>query len=202
MTWVKCLLCSAGLLALTAIAPAGAQDSDCRADGPGNALSGEEVQSLYECFAGTLFEGYNSGDNAGAPDDYISGYRDWILASSFPAAPGFHGGRFLVTWVNDTGADAYLEYAEDPMIPAGTVIAKESFGIGDDGSPQPGPLFLMEKAAPGSSPETDDWFYMTVSPNGQTIAMDVVTACSACHQGSYSHQGGLGYPVDDARIAR
>jgi len=28
----------------------------------------------------------------------------------------------------------------------------------------------------------------------------VVQACSECHMGNFGHQGGLGYPVEEARI--
>lgn len=119
-----------------------------------------------------------------------------------PAAPGFHSGRFLNTWVNSVGAEEYLKYAENPTIPAGTVIAKESFGVSDEGKVSRGPLFFMEKVAAGTSPETDDWYYTMVSANGQPMAVNVISACSECHQGNFGDTGGLGYPVEEARIVQ
>lgn len=172
---------------------------------PGKAgydLTGDEAQAVYECLAEDMKAGYESGPKRWIPAAYVEEYRDWVRASSFPAAPGFHGERFLVTWVNETGADAYMQYEEDPDIPAGTLIAKESFAVSENGTVQSGPLFFMEKVAEGVSPSTDDWYYMAVAPNGAPMAVDVQSACSQCHQGAYGHQGGLGYPVEEARIPR
>jgi cytochrome c553 len=41
---------------------------------------------------------------------------------------------------------------------------------------------------------------MMVAPNGSPQAVNVFTACSECHQENFGEQGGLGYPVEDARI--
>lgn len=179
--------------------PAGAQDA-CNPGKPGSELTGEEAQAVYDCIADELNAGYLQGEKKDFPEEFVQEYRDWSQASKLPAAPGFHGGRFLLTWVNPTGFDAYVQYAEDPTIPSGTVIAKESFSVGDDGSVQHGPLFIMQKVEQGRSPETQDWFYMAVAPNGSPMGIDVMTACNECHVGNFGHQGGLGYPVEEARL--
>lgn len=173
----------------------------CDPGKPGVDLTGEEAQAVYDCIAEELHAGYATGPKRWIPAEYVETYRDWVPASAFPAAPGFHDGRFLTTWVNEVGAEAYMQYAEDPEIPAGTLIAKESFRVTDDGLVEMGPLFLMEKVAAGVSPETDDWYYMMVAPNGTPQGVNVMTACSECHQGTFGWQGGLGYPVEEARIA-
>jgi hypothetical protein len=107
-----------------------------------------------------------------------------------------------MTWVNPVGAAEYLKYAENPSIPAGTVLAKESFSVTSSGKVKKGPLFLMEKGAAGSSPKTDDWFYSMVSAKGVPQGINVFTACSECHQGNFEAQGGLGYPVEEARVVQ
>lgn len=181
-----------------------AQSANAACD-PGKAaadLTGDEVKAVYDCIAADLHKGYTTGDKAWIPAEFVNDYRGWTLASAFPAAPGFHGERFLVTWVNAAGAEEYLKYAEEPTIPAGTVIAKESFGVSAAGKVEKGPLFIMQKVEAGVSPKTDDWYYMMVAPNGAPQAVEVVSACSECHQGNFGHQGGLGYPVEEARIAR
>lgn len=188
-----------GGLAL-ALAASGAHAA-CDVDKAGGDLSGDEAEAIYECLSESLHEGYRAGPKRWIPAGFVEDYRDWTKVSAFPAAPGFHGGRFLTTWVNEAGAEAYLKYEEDPEIPAGTRIAKESFSVGDDGAVTPGPLFLMQKVEAGASPETGDWHYMMVAPNGAPQAVNVQTACSACHQENFGHQGGLGYPVEEARIA-
>lgn len=172
----------------------------CDPGKPGAELTGAEAQEVYDCLAEALHDGYTTGAKQWIPADKVEDYRNWNRASKFPAAPGFHGNRFLSTWVNDTGAAEYMRYAENPSIPAGTWIAKESFSVTDAGESRPGPLFLMQKVEAGTSPETDDWYYMAVAPNGTPMAVNVITACSDCHQGAYGFQGGLGYPVEEARI--
>lgn len=166
----------------------------------GDSLTGAEAEKVYECLAEKLNAGYKKGGKGWINKSYVDNYRSWTRASSFPAAPGVHGDRFLITWVNKTGASEYMKYAEDPNIPAGTLIAKESFSVNNKGKAVAGPLFLMEKTAKGKSPETDDWYYMMVAPNGKPVAVNVMAACSTCHQGAYAHQGGLGYPVEEARV--
>lgn len=173
----------------------------CEAGKPRAELTGEDAQALYDCLADDMLAGYATGDKRWIPAELVADYRGWTPASSHPAAPGFHGERFLTTWVNGIGAPEYLKYEEErgPM-PEGTLIAKESFTVTEDGAATTGPLFLMQKVAEGASPETGDWYYMMVAPSGQPQAVDVVTACSACHQGNFGYRDGLGYPVEDARI--
>jgi len=190
---------AASALALAGVAvPATAQE--CNPGKPGFDLTAEEAQAVYDCIDAALLEGYRSGPKMWVPEDFVNDYRGWTQASSFPAAPGFHDGRFLVTWVSDPGAAAYMEYAEEPTIPAGTVIAKESFSVGEDGSVTPGPLFIMQKVAAGVSPDTMDWYYMAVAASGTPMGVNVMTACNQCHVETYGFQGGLGYPVDAARV--
>lgn len=185
------------LLLMGVAAPAHAA---CEAGKPGDELSGTEAEAVYTCLSDKLLKGYSKGPKRWIPKEFVSDYRSWTKASSFPAAPGFHGNRFLVTFVNETGAAEYMKYAEDPAIPSGTVIAKESFSVGKSGKAKAGPLFFMQKVEAGTSPETGDWYYMAVAPNGKPMAVNVISACSECHQGNFGHQDGLGYPVEEARI--
>lgn len=163
-------------------------------------MTADEAQKVYDCISDKLHAGYKKGKKGWIPAEVVNGYRNWTLASSAPAAPGFHGNRFLVTYVNEKGAAEYLKYAEDPVIPAGTWIAKESFSVTDKGKVRRGPLFLMQKVEAGKSPKTNDWYYMAVAPNGKAMAVNVFKACSECHMENFGHQGGLGYPVEEARV--
>ncbi len=178
-----------------------AAQAACDPGKPSYDLSPAEATALYDCLKDDLLAGYQQGDKRWIPAEYVANYRSWVPASAFPAAPGFHGERFLVTYVNEIGADEYLKFKEENVrIPAGTLIAKESFAVDEQGKVQNGPLFFMEKVEAGRSPQTDDWFYMAVAPNGAPMAMDVISACSECHQQNFGHQGGLGYPVPEARV--
>ena len=190
---------AAGFLSIASAA----QAAPCDPGKDGNDLTFEEAQVVYDCIAADLHAGYMKGDKKWIPIGYVADYRSWTSANTLPANPGFHGGRFLLTRINDVGAEAYLKFAEENVyIPAGTVIAKESFSVTEDGKVQKGPLFIMEKVASGVSPETDDWYYMAVAPNGAPMAVPVMTACNECHIGIYGSQGGLGYPDPEVRVGQ
>lgn len=178
-----------------------AHAGSCKADKAGENLNFGEAAVVYDCLKDKMVKGYQKGGKRWIPADYVNGYRDWKPASSGPAAPGVHGGRFLMTYVNDTGFDAYTQYAEGVEMPAGTLIAKESFTVNGKGNAKPGPLFIMEKVAKGTSPETGDWFYMMVSAKGAPQAVNVVSACHDCHSG-YEDQDFLGYPVEEVRLGQ
>lgn len=160
----------------------------------------DEAQDVYECLSEKMFEGYNKGNDKKrwVNADHVKNYRNWTKASTLPANPGFHAERFLLTWVNETGADAYTQFAEGVAMPEGTVIAKESFSINGKGKSKPGPLFIMEKAAEGASPKTGDWYYTMVSSKGTPQGVNVYTACHACHSG-FEDSDFLAYPVEEVR---
>ncbi|WP_425088252.1 cytochrome P460 family protein [Stappia sp.] len=181
-------------------AASGVAQAACDVDKPGSELSLAEAATVYHCLEEELHAGYLQGDKRWIPSEFVSDYRGWKAASDFPAAPGFHGQRYLVTFVNPVGEAEYMQFKEEgAAMPAGSVLAKESFMVNDDGKVTKGPLFLMQKVAAGTSPETGDWYYMAVTPGGTPMTMDVVAACSECHQGNFGQRDGLGYPVEEAR---
>lgn len=187
-------------LVLAACASNTADKADCGPGKSGDDLTYAEANVVYDCIADALHAGYKTGDKRWVNADHVNDYRSWTKAATLPANPGFHTERFLLTWVNDIGAAAYLKYADNPSIPAGTVLAKESFSVNAKGKVVKGPLFLMEKVAAGSSPDTQDWFYSMVSAKGAPQGINVKTACVDCHTGNFGGQGGLGYPVEEVRV--
>ena len=196
---LRILAAAAGILTFATAA----QAASCDPGKDGNDLTFEEAQKVYDCIEADLHAGYMKGDKKWIPAEFVADYRNWTLANTLPANPGFHGGRFLMTRINDVGAEAYLKFAEENVvIPAGTVIAKESFAVTEKGEVQPGPLFIMQKVAAGVSPETDDWYYMMVGPDGTPQAVPVMVACNECHMGNYGHQGDLGYPDPEVRVGQ
>ena len=195
------LLPLAGAALALLLAASEAQSSGCIAAKPGTRLSADEASAVYDCLNDILLDGYRQGDKRWIPAGYVEDYRSWAPASRHPAFSEAHGGRHLITYVNETGAADYLRFSEsETEMPAGALLAAESFSVDDRGRAQPGPLFLMEKVEQGRSPQTDDWFYMAVAPNGSPMVMDVISSCSACHQSRFGQRGGLGYPPVEARI--
>lgn len=68
-----------------------------------------------------------------------------------------HGNRWVEVYVNELGADAYLRSSE---VPVGTIVVKTSVE-NDGGRPSriEGPIFVMQKRAPGYAPAHGDWWY-------------------------------------------
>ncbi len=193
---------AAAAVGILSIASA-AQAASCDPGKDGSDLTFEEAQAVYDCIAADLHAGYMKGDKRWIPAEFVADYRGWTSANTLPANPGFHGGRFLLTRINDIGAEEYLKFAEENVnIPVGTVIAKESFSVTEAGKVQKGPLFIMQKVEAGLSSDTDDWYYMVVAPNGKPMAVNVWTACNECHVGIYGSQGGLGYPDPEVRVGQ
>ena len=84
-------------------------------------------------------------------------------------------------------------------MPAGTLIAKESFNVNKKGEVKVGPLFFMEKVAAGNADEYGNWVYSVVQPNGKPGKISQ-KFCHDCH-GAFDTQDAMGYPDEDYRIA-
>ncbi len=188
------LAAAVALFAPASFAPT-AFAADCTSDVPKGDLTLEQAAGLYDCIKGKLRESYGSKD---AP--YAKEYQSWKAASTGPAAPGPHGNRFLMTFVNETGFDEYVKYSEERgAMPVGSVIAKESFNLSKKNVVKRGPLFFMEKLAEGEAPDHMDWKYSAVQPNGKVMKVKQ-GFCSGCHN-AYEDQDALGYPDEDVRLA-
>ncbi len=72
-------------------------------------------------------------------------------------------------------------------LPAGAVLAKDSFSVTASGKIAPGPLFLMEKTAAGELESTAGWRYTLMMPNGSVFGVSGgknaagVAFCHECH---------------------
>ncbi|MEI4232783.1 hypothetical protein [Roseovarius sp. D22-M7] len=116
-----------------------------------------------------------------------------------PAVQGAHSQRLLQTFANDAAGEQYLKFATEGVeMPAGSVMAKESFGI-DDGNGRIGPLFLTTNLEEGASPDTDDWRYAAVTGSGGTMGISQ----SFCHdcQVQWEAQDMMAYPIEEVRIS-
>ena len=189
----------AGLAASFALAGTiayGASDAgQCSIEGDPYDLDDAGVSALYDCIEAAMAEGYGrEGDEIG------SAFRGWAVTSTRPALAGPHGERFLQTFANDVAAEQYLKFeTEGVEMPEGSILAKESFRVGDDGVAKVGPLFIMTKVGEGESPDTNDWIYSALLPNGKPMGIQQ-SFCSACHAG-WAEQDDLAYPVEEVRIS-
>lgn len=91
------------------------------------------------------------------PLDVGANYASFERLTTTPFLSQAHGSRWVDVYVNAIGAKAYLASTE---IPVGTIVVKTSW-IDQGGKPSTtaGPIFVMEKRAPGYSPEHGDWYY-------------------------------------------
>lgn len=116
----------------------------------------------------------------------VEDYQSWRRYNSAPYVSATHGQRFVNNYANITASD-YGSLPAGQAYPAGSVLAKDSMTIMDNGKIYPGALSVMEKLATGSSPDTADWRYLVILPDGTLFGDTVgeeaeqVDYCHACH---------------------
>ncbi len=159
-------------------------------------LDAAAIDEIYTCLKDEMAEKY-----AKEGDEVATAYRDWTVTSTRPAVAGAHGNRLLQTFANDTAAEQYLKFAEEGVdMPAGSVLAKESISISSKKKEaRTGPLFIMTKGEEGSSPDTGDWVYAGVQPNGKPMKFKQ-SFCHDCHV-SWEAQDMLAYPLEEVRVS-
>lgn len=178
----------------TTAQPRVAHAKDCTLAKSADDMSAEEVDALYSCMREKLTKAYGKGDVALGKE-----YTGWKAAAQRPAAPGPHGGRFLMTYVNDIGHAEYVKYSDKGIkMPVGTIIAKESFKANKKGKVRVGPLFLMTKLEDGKADKFGNWLYGGVKPNGKVMKVSQ-KFCHDCHS-AFDDQDSQGYPADEARL--
>lgn len=96
-----------------------------------------------------------SGDDASkfGPLEVGADWKSYTKLNKASYKSKTHGGRMVDTYVNQVGLEAFRN--GDDM-PVGSIVVKTSRDA-DDGSE--GPVFVMEKRAPGFNKEHGDWWY-------------------------------------------
>ena len=158
-------------------------------------LENPAIAALYDCIKDKMAAGY-----AKAGDEIGTTYRSWTVTSTQPAVAGPHGTRALQTFANDIAAPQYLKFAEEGVVmPVGSILAKESFSVHKKKKiGRVGPLFIMTKVEAGSVPDTDDWVYAGLQPNGKPMKFKQAF-CHDCHV-SWEDQDNLAYPLEEVRL--
>jgi hypothetical protein len=139
-------------------------------------------------------------DSTYAPLDVGADYATYRKFTDAPFLSAAHGNRWVDVYVNAIGADAYLDTAKD--IPVGTIVVKTSWIDDGSGRPStnPGPIFIMEKRAPGYAPDHGDWYFAihwaTAPANfGGPMywrgSSPKIAYCYDCHDGYDRDLGGL-----------
>ena len=190
--------------------PAAAQDSSgtpeqsgpsrhFRVDRPAE-LSDAAALTLYLRILDEMVSGYRMSHL-----DAAATYRTWRRYNKTPYRSATHGERFVNNYGN-TVAKNYKDYEAAGTMPAGAILAKDSFAVTTRGDVFLGPLFLMEKMAPGFNAASRDWRYSMIMPDGSLFGMtegegsERVTFCVTCHQTAGDENDHLFFIPDDYRV--
>ena len=155
---------------------------------------------IYRDMARDLADIYGlSGDAAAGV------YQKWRRYNTSPYLSVTHGQRYVNNYANALARD-YGRFEQSGPFPLGATIANDSVAVTKAGGIFAGPLFLMEKMAPGFSQVTGDWRYTMIMPDGSLFGVtngensERVEYCIGCHRAreSFDH---LYFPPRKFRIA-
>jgi hypothetical protein len=147
----------------------------------GTELTDAEAVAAYDCLLNDLKVAYAKSGN-----DIAVSYADWPRYSKQAYVSGTHGGRYVQNYAN-VKARAYGAFENAGLMPSGSVLAKDSFGVKAGGQVSPGPLFLMEKMNAGFNAGTGNWRYTMIMPNGSVFGTTggkggaKMQFCADCH---------------------
>lgn len=170
-------------------APCGAGNScnPCAAKKPCNpcAVSDEEPPNLsdaeavaaYDCISPYMAKAYRKSCHPAAV-----AYQKWNRFSRISYPTEAHGVRFMNNYANQAARIDYGKWEAAGDMPGGSVLAKDSFIVGDNGKISVGPLFMMAKGKVGSNTAMRDWQYTMIMPDGAMRQnADIQKFCNDCH---------------------
>lgn len=182
----------AALVALTLGLPAGTARADSialsEAAEPEEHFSIEKAAELDKIQAQKAYTGLldlMTRAYVASADPSASRYLSWTRVNDAPYRSATHGNRYVNNYANAAATGAGYGRAGAAM-PPGAVIAKDSFTATATGRRYPGALFIMEKLRSEESPETADWRYVMIMPDGSTFGDSRTNGarmafCHACH---------------------
>ena len=144
-------------------------------------LAGAQAQAIYDDLTDVMEATFSLTPLAIARD-----YRSWDRFNTAPYRSATHGQRFVNNYANPVAVDYGLHEAAG-VLPAGSILVKDSFTVTEDGMVEAGPLFIMEKMEEGFNYVTGDWRYTLVladgTVHGQTLGEGAkrVEYCISCH---------------------
>jgi len=148
-------------------------------------LSQAEALSVYENVREQMAKGYGSSGDATARD-----FTQWRRFNTAPYVSATHGNRYVNNYGNAT-AKGYHRLKKGDKMPAGSILAKDSFTVTQDNALYAGALFVMIKMEVGKNPKnpkTGDWRYQMIMPDGSFLGdsegegADKVAFCHGCHK--------------------
>ena len=178
----------------------------CAAKNPCGASAGAEVTAAeankaYGCLIDEMISGYH---RAGL--EPVANYWFWALVASSPYQSATHGSRYVNNYANPVAAANYKKFEDGGRMPAGSVLAKDSFVVNPNGTTAAGPLFVMEKRNAGFNADSFDWAYTMVNPDGTVFGVTKgqgsanVEFCVECHAAVAEDQDSLFFLPEEFRV--
>ena len=146
-------------------------------------LSDFAIRAAYNCARPAMQEAYAKSGFQASKD-----YTHWANFSTSPYLSANHAYRYVNNYANDIAATGYGRYESMPALPVGSVLAKDSFYVDEQGRVMIGALYLMEKKPAGYNPRHNDWAYTMILPDGTVFASrggvlsPSVKFCGDCHR--------------------
>ena len=132
-------------------------------------------------------------------------YTSWTRHNAAPYVSATHGGRYVNNYANPIAKD-YANLGNVESLPQGSILAKDSFEVTQDGDVLTGPLALMEKMQPGFNPQSRDWRYTMIMPDGTVFGItngegsERVEFCIGCHVAAGDDMDHLFYVPERYRV--
>ena len=147
------------------------------------------AETVYQNIRAEMAAGYTL---ARMPE--VRNYLSWRRYNKAPYRSATHGARYVNNYANKIG-EGYGAFEEVGVLPEGSILVKDSFTATADGGIYPGPMFVMEKMAAGFSPESNNWRYTMIMPDGSLfgetngVNSQSVAFCIGCHatRAEYDH---------------
>lgn len=163
-------------------------------------LTSADAITIYDRIKTEMSKAYKQSGSEIAED-----YTSWTRHNTAPYLSATHGNRFVNNYANTIARDyANLDAVES--LPQGSILAKDSFEVTKDGDVLTGPLALMEKMEPGFNPQSRDWRYTMILPDGSVFGItnaqgsDRVQFCIECHVAAGDDADNLFYVPERFRV--
>ena len=163
-------------------------------------LTSADAITIYDRIKSEMAKAYKQSGLEPAED-----YTSWTRHNSAPYQSATHGNRYVNNYANTVARDyANLDAVES--LPQGSILAKDSFEVTRDGDVLTGPLALMEKMQPGFNPQSRDWRYTMILPDGTVFGItngegsDRVEFCIECHVAAGDDMDHLFYVPERYRV--
>jgi hypothetical protein len=116
-------------------------------------------------------------------------YGGWSRLDNGPFLSKIHGNRYVTVFANDRALTTSSAAPDAPIV-SGVAMATPTFSLTEDGTLEPGPLFLLEKMPKGFNTKAGNWRYTIIGPEGDIIGVtkgqhdEEVDFCRECDRKS------------------